>query len=74
MRPRGFRGFAAVADQRLDQLFANGQHRIERRHRLLKNHRQLVTAQIRHPGWPQFKQVTSLKQDFTAINTGGLRG
>ena len=48
LTPGRFRRQGQVANQRLHQLFAEGQHRIERAHRLLKDHRQPVAAQIGH--------------------------
>jgi hypothetical protein len=45
---------------RLGKLLADGQHRIERGHRLLEDHRDLVAADLAHLGSLSFEQVAAL--------------
>ena len=46
-------------------LVANGERGVERRHRLLEDHRDPVAAQFAHRGVRQRAQVRAFEQDFT---------
>ena len=71
--PCGLRRLAAVANQRFAELLADGEYRIQGGHRLLKNHRQLIAAQVGHTGVFQPQQVLALKKNFPAVNARRLR-
>src|SRR5262249_3162366 len=64
-------GHAAVAHQRFGNLLADRVAWIERRHRLLENHRHLVAAQGAHVGVRKIKQVDAVEAD-RAGNFGRL--
>lgn len=70
--PCGLRRLAAVANQRFAELLADGEYRIQGAHRLLKNHRQLIAAQVGHTGVFQPQQVWPSK-NFPAVNARRLR-
>ena len=57
--------------QRLGDLVADRQHRIERGHRLLKDHRDLVAANVPHLGFFELHQILSLEGDDTADDLSG---
>src|SRR4051812_11778373 len=57
---------ALVQLDRLGDLPADGEHRIQRGHRLLEDHRDAVAAQIAHLGFAQLEQVASLVADRAA--------
>src|SRR5215472_8218166 len=59
---------------RLADLASDRDQRIERGHRLLKNHRNVVAADALHLAFGQVKQVGSGKSDFTADDASGRVG
>src|ERR1043165_1371961 len=59
--------------QCLANLFAYGEDRIERRHRILKDHRDVITAHLAHLGLREFKQVFAVKKDFAIDDLSGRR-
>ena len=71
--PGGFRRGAEVADRRFAQLLPDGQHRVEGRHRFLKNHCQLVAAQIGHLSGFQPQQIAVREADLAAVDARRLR-
>ncbi len=54
---------AAVVDQRLGDLEADGEHRIEARHRLLEDHGDLVAAHVLHARLGQRQQIAPRQHD-----------
>jgi hypothetical protein len=52
-----------VQSQRFDQLLADRQYRVERRHRVLEDHRDAAPADPAHPGSPQGQQVLAVEVD-----------
>ncbi len=60
--------------QRLGDLVADRQHRIERGHRLLKDHRDLVAADVSHLGFFELYQVLSIEGDRAADDLSGWVG
>ena len=62
---------ALVERQRLGDLAADGQHRVERGHRLLEDHRDLVAADPAHLGPAQPEQVAALEADRAAREAAG---
>ncbi len=64
---------ALVDEQRLHDLQADGQHRIERGHRLLEDHRDVAAADGAHVVLGQLEQIAALEQDAPARHApGGL--
>ena len=61
---------AAMAQDRLDDLVADGEARVERGHRLLKYHRQPVAAQVAQRIVGDIEQVKTVEAD----RAGDLRG
>ena len=59
---------AAVDDERLRDLIADGEDRIERRHRLLKDERDLGAANLAHVPFRQRQQVAVLEPYAAARN------
>ena len=49
---------------RLGDLIADGKHRIERAHRLLKDHADAAAADLAHAGFAERHQIAPLEQDF----------
>jgi hypothetical protein len=49
---------------RLDDLFADAMHGVERGHRLLENHRDIVAANLAHVLDGQLRQIAAFEQDF----------
>ena len=62
---------AAVAQDGFRDLIADGEHRVERGHRLLEDHRQLVAAQIAQASCRQLQQILALEQHLTAGDAPG---
>jgi hypothetical protein len=60
-----------VVDQRLGDLEASGQHRVEARHRFLKDHSNFVAAHILHRLFGQRQQITARELD-AALNAAAL--
>ena len=58
-------------DQRLHDLEADRQHRIERAHRLLENHRDIAAADGAHFIGRQLQQIAALKHDAAADDAAG---
>jgi hypothetical protein len=50
--------------QRLRNLAANGQHRVEGRHRILKNHRNLAASDATHLLVADLEQVAAVEPDL----------
>ena len=63
---------AAVQDQCFGDLMANGQHRIQRRHRLLEDHGNGVAANLAHLGFRQLEQVAAL-EDHPSVDRSPRR-
>ena len=59
---------AAQENQRLSDLIANRITRIERRHRLLKNHREPIASEIAHRRIRQIENVAPLKPHAASNN------
>ncbi len=53
----------AMMHQRLGDLEADGEHRVEARHRLLEDHRQLVAAHIAHLLLGELQEVAAVETD-----------
>ena len=62
-----------MADRWFAQLFADGQHRVQGRHRFLKDHGQLVAAQVGHLSGVQPQQIAVRETNFAAVDARGLR-
>ena len=60
--------------KRFRQLPANGQHRVERRHRLLKDHRNLVAADVADFVLVDLEQVLAFEDHFAAYDLAWRRG
>ncbi|MHC2236739.1 hypothetical protein ACVI8L_005078 [Bradyrhizobium diazoefficiens] len=58
-RPR----HAAMLDQRFRNLEADGEHRIEARHRLLENHGNVVAADVLHARFGQREEIAAGERD-----------
>ena len=54
---------AAMAQDGFDDLLADGEARIERRHRLLKNHRQAVAPEVAQGLVGHVKQIGAFETD-----------
>ncbi len=70
--PRLLRRQTAMADKDLSDLIAYRKTWVERRHRLLKNHRQPVAAQIAHFVVRQAEQIAAVEQ-YRAVHFRVLR-
>ncbi len=69
---RGFAAHAAMNFEHFHDLLTDGVQRIERRHRLLKHHRDVVAAHAAHFRFGKVQEVPALKQDFPArVMCGG---
>ena len=64
-------GAAAMAQNGLDDLVADGEARVERRHRLLKNHRQPVAAEVAQGLVGHVEQIETIEPD-RARDLGGV--
>ena len=62
-----------MADQRFAQLLPDGQHRVQGRHRFLKDHGQLVAAQVGHLSGFQPQQIAVREADLAAVDARRLR-
>ncbi len=60
--------------QRLADLVADRQHRIERGHRLLKDHRNIVAADIAHFVFVELRQILPVQCDRAADDLSGRIG
>ena len=67
------RPIALVAEDRLDELIADREGRVERGHRLLEDHRQPVAAQRPHRVPVQPEQVRAIEDDPAAGDAGRRR-
>ena len=67
------RGHPEMELQRLDDLQSDRQHRIERGHRLLEDHRDFAAAHVAHLVFGQVEEIASLEQD-AAFGTRPVRG
>ncbi len=72
-RPRRVRGAAAVAKVGFDQLVADRVDRIERRHRVLEDHRNPVAAQVREFATAECLEVAPTKRDCVCRQRGAVR-
>jgi hypothetical protein len=61
--PRPRRAHVHVQPQHLADLGADGEHRIERRHRFLENHRDILAAQRAPLGRRQRQQLAAVEAD-----------
>src|SRR5690606_31560042 len=64
-------GCASVLMDRLCDLKADGERWIERRHRLLEDHRDLVAADIANAGVVQLQKIASFEDDFASSYATG---
>jgi hypothetical protein len=65
---------AEVDQQRLHDLEADGEHRVERGHRLLEDHRDVAPAYLAHLVVRQLQEIATLEEDPPADDPpGGLR-
>jgi hypothetical protein len=62
-----------VKPQRLADLAANGQHRVEAGHGLLEDHADVLAADVAHLGIGQGQQIAALKADLSRDLSRGLR-
>ena len=60
-------------DKRFGQLRTDGQNRIKRGHRVLKDHAQLVAAQGARLSLRQLQQIASAEPGFTGDDLSGRR-
>jgi hypothetical protein len=63
----------AVQDQRFGDLVADGQDRIQRRHRLLEDHGYGVAANLAHLGLRQVEQIATLEHHASVDGASGRR-
>ena len=56
----------AVHTQRLGQLIADIQHRVQRRHRILENHGDVASPQAAQAGFRQLAEIDAVEQDPAA--------
>src|SRR6266540_548611 len=71
--PRGGARQRPVAQYAFGDLFADGECRVERSHRLLEDHRQAVTAKLAHLGCGKLREIDAL-ETYLAIDASGGRG
>ena len=62
-----------VQGQRLGDLPADRQHRVQRGHRLLEDHRDLVAAHLAHLGFAEVEQVAPGETDRAGDDAAGRR-
>ena len=62
-----------VQGQGLGDLPADRQHRVQRRHRLLKDHRNVVAAHVAHLGLAKRQQVAAGEADHARYDAAGWR-
>ena len=60
--------------QRLGDLAADREHRVERRHRLLEDHRDVVAADVAHFPFGQVEQIGALEADRAFDDAAWRRG
>ena len=65
-------GHLQVNLQRLHHLLADGQHRVERGHRLLEDHRDVAAAPLAHLLLGEVEQVLPLEQDLALGDAAGF--
>jgi len=58
---------------RLGELAANGEHRVQRGHGLLENHGHLTSTHLAHRLLVQSQQIAALKQHLATDDTAGRR-
>ena len=75
-RPRARLALAhlQVDEQRLHDLLADRQDRIERGHRLLEDHRDVAAAHLAHVVVGEIEQVAALEQDAARGDAAGVLG
>ena len=71
-RLRGFLGHAEMNEQRLHDLKPDPQNRIERRHRLLEDHRDVMTADPAHLLVVELQEIAAVEHDRAGGDFGGL--
>ena len=54
--------------QRFGNLFADGENGIERRHRILKDHGDVVAAHLAHLGVGKFEQIFAVEKYLAVDN------
>src|SRR5215470_3631674 len=69
----GLAAEALVQPQRLGDLAADGEHRIEARHRLLEHHADAVAANVPHGALGERQEIDALEPDLTCDLAGRLR-
>jgi hypothetical protein len=63
-----------VQQDGLDDLLADGQHRIERRHRFLEHHGDFAAAHLAHFLVAELQQVAAAVHDGAFLDAAGTRG
>ena len=69
--PRGRARQRPVAQYAFGDLFANGERRIERSHRLLEDHRQTITSKLAHLGRRNLREIDTLEAYLSADSPRG---
>ncbi|BDE05869.1 hypothetical protein WPS_11450 [Vulcanimicrobium alpinum] len=54
--------------RRFRDLFPDGEHGVERRHRILKDHRDVAAADLAHLGFALRQQVLAFEEDAAALD------
>src|SRR5436853_7564867 len=70
---RGLAVHAEVRLERLSELTADREHRIQARHRVLEDHRDLVTAQLPHLAILQLDEIASLEGRAAGLHPARAR-
>src|SRR6476659_709252 len=65
--PRLPAAYAAMDSHYLRHLITDGEHRVKRRHRLLKDHRDTITANVAHCIIVEGHEIFALELDATAL-------
>jgi hypothetical protein len=73
-RPGVLPGDVAMHEQGFGDLVADGEHRVQRGHRLLEDHRDLLAAQLAHLAFAEAEEVAALEQDLPVRHPAGGLG
>ena len=68
-----FPGYRGMPPQHFSDLIANSKYRVERGHRLLENHRNLVPSERLHCIFGEGQQVGAVEPDLTPHDSAGRR-
>ena len=63
-----------MSTQNLGNLLPDGQYRIERGHRLLENHRDIIATNFAEPGIAGLGQILTFKENMPACDTANIGG